>query len=100
MPRGGKRAGAGRKSSWNEPKTKTKVIRVPEALAEQLLDLAKQLDRGEWQAPDSDRALDLAKLPIRQASGKPAVCLEDLLKAGYTLNPPQLERMVRSQMQR
>ena len=45
MPRGGSRKGAGRKSSWNNKETT--VIRVPKVFADQLLDIAKRLDRGE-----------------------------------------------------
>lgn len=46
--RGGKREGAGRKSTWDSGVTfeETTTIRVPAYLAEQLLDLAHQLDAG------------------------------------------------------
>lgn len=44
MPRGGKREGAGRKSEWKH--RKTTVIRVPEAIATELIGLAKKLDQG------------------------------------------------------
>ena len=45
MPRGGKRFGAGAKSSWNNPPTTT--IRVPSNLASKLLEIARKLDNGE-----------------------------------------------------
>jgi predicted phage tail protein len=45
MPRGGYREKAGRKSGWNH--SETTVIRVPQALAQELLEIAKTLDRGE-----------------------------------------------------
>lgn len=49
MPRGGYHPHAerwGRKSAWNNDSV-TKTIRVPEALAEQVLALAHKLDEGE-----------------------------------------------------
>lgn len=45
MPRGGCRENAGRKSTWSN--SETKLIRVPVALAGQLLELAQKLDKGE-----------------------------------------------------
>ena len=49
MPRGGKRAGAGRKSSWPSGcgREDTKLIRVPIALADELLEIAHRLDGGD-----------------------------------------------------
>lgn len=44
MTRGGKRDGAGGKSTWEHGKTKS--IRVPIALAEEILQIARQLDQG------------------------------------------------------
>lgn len=46
MCRGGYRRGAGRKAAWRHGETKT--IRVPVALREKLLEIARQLDRGEY----------------------------------------------------
>ncbi len=40
--RGGYRKNAGRKSDWKHPATKS--IRVPPAIADQVLDIAKQID--------------------------------------------------------
>ena len=45
LGRGGYRAKAGRKSSWQHPETQT--IRVPKVLVNQLLQLARRLDNGE-----------------------------------------------------
>jgi len=45
MPRGGHRENAGRKSGWEH--TETTVIRVPQFLANQLLEIARKLDKGE-----------------------------------------------------
>ena len=49
MPRGGKRPGAGRKSSWPSGcgREDTKLIRVPKKLADELLEIAHRLDGGE-----------------------------------------------------
>jgi hypothetical protein len=49
MARGGKRSGAGRKSTWQSgcQFTETKLIRVPIVIAEQILDIAHRLDAGE-----------------------------------------------------
>ena len=49
MPRGGKREGAGRKSTWVSGRKveQTTLIRVPEEFAEQLLLIAHKLDSGE-----------------------------------------------------
>lgn len=45
MPRGGARENSGRKPKWNLGETK--AIRVPVAIAEMLLEIAKRLDEGE-----------------------------------------------------
>jgi hypothetical protein len=45
MPRGGYREGSGGKPKWIHGKTKT--IRVPEALADQILQYARELDEGK-----------------------------------------------------
>lgn len=49
MARGGKRAGAGRKSTWASGCTQadTKLIRVPIAIADQVLEMAHRLDSGD-----------------------------------------------------
>jgi hypothetical protein len=49
MPRGGHRDKAGRRSTWqsNCKFSETKLIRVPTAIANQLLDIAHRLDAGE-----------------------------------------------------
>ncbi|MDY6902696.1 MAG: hypothetical protein SWZ49_32190 [Cyanobacteriota bacterium] len=46
MGRGGYRRNAGRKAGWRHGETKT--IRVPVALREELLEIGKQLDQGEY----------------------------------------------------
>lgn len=44
MPKGGAREGAGRPSPWKSS-SKTKILRVPEELADEVLVYAKKLDR-------------------------------------------------------
>jgi len=49
MPRGGTRKGAGRPSTWASGCSfkDTKLIRVPNAIFDQVLELAHRLDKGE-----------------------------------------------------
>jgi ribosomal protein S15P/S13E len=48
MPRGGRRENAGKKSTWESGRSfaETKVIRVPIEFADQLLELAHEIDAG------------------------------------------------------
>ena len=46
MPRGGKRKGAGRKATWNAGSTKP--IKLPELLIPEILELARMMDRGDF----------------------------------------------------
>jgi hypothetical protein len=46
MPRGGHRDNAGRKSEWASS-SQTRPIRVPNWMAEQVLEFARKLDNGE-----------------------------------------------------
>lgn len=60
MPRGGYHQHAerwGRKSAW-QTKGTTRTIRVPEALAEQILELAHKLDNKEILASDTKAEID------------------------------------------
>jgi len=97
MPRGGFRQGAGGKPSWNYGKTK--VIRVPEALADHLLEIARALDLGVPLAAvtgsysDSvteSKVIDLTGISIRAFGNGPSVYLADLLAAGYEIRPQKL----------
>lgn len=45
MPRGGARENSGRKPKWNLGETK--AIRVPVAIADTILEIARRLDDGE-----------------------------------------------------
>ena len=57
MGRGGYRQGAGRKAGWRQGQTQT--IRVPIALKDQLLEISRQLDRGEDICPPNYLALKI-----------------------------------------
>jgi hypothetical protein len=102
MTRGGAREGAGGKSTWNNGKTKT--IRVPEALADQVLEYAKRLDKGAIE-PLPERAIEpvtvskvinLSGISIQIYNGKLVVYLEDLAKAGFDILPASLGVMFKA----
>lgn len=99
MPRGGYREGAGGKSKWICGKTT--VIRVPEVLAEEVLRIAGLLDEGK-SVDDVTRSryLDLSSVSIRYIDGKPAIFVEDLLKADFKIRPIELVSTLRKQMDR
>lgn len=107
MTRGGYREKAGGVSTWKHGKTKT--IRVPIDLADEVLRLARELDEGKvilapqkqyFDTVTESKVLDLARVSIRQANGVIAVYLEDLVKAGYELRPPSLAAMVEARLRR
>jgi hypothetical protein len=61
MARGGFREGAGKKSEWKHSAnaSETKLIRVPIMLADEILALARKLDKGEiTQDDDSKEKID------------------------------------------
>lgn len=94
MPRGGYRLGAGGKPQWIHGKTK--VIRVPEALADQILVIARMLDEGKsLENVTGSKTLDLAGIPIKIFKDGPAIYLQDLLKAGYRIKPIALADKLR-----
>ncbi|MGB7442531.1 MAG: hypothetical protein WA919_15815 [Coleofasciculaceae cyanobacterium] len=45
MPRGGYRENSGRKPKWNLGETK--AVRIPVAIADTIMEIAKRLDEGE-----------------------------------------------------
>ncbi|MEG3882043.1 hypothetical protein QT972_32285 [Microcoleus sp. herbarium7] len=100
MVRGGRREGAGGQFKWKNGKTKT--IRVPESLAEQILELARKLDEGisiiDHDTPS--KVLDLSGISIRQHNGVIAVYLEDLVKAGYQILPERVSQLVEARIQK
>lgn len=104
MPRGGYRPGSGGKSKWKHGKTK--VIRVPEVLADQVLQYARELDEGksmrlEGMNKSKDihpiaalKVIDLAGISLKAVDGQMGVKLSDLVKKGYRLIPDHLNEIV------
>jgi hypothetical protein len=100
MARGGRRLGAGSKLSWKHGKTKT--IRVPIVLADEILQLARKMDESDllefmsdYDTKSNVLKLDLAGISIFKSEGRSYVYLEDLVKAGYILKPDLLADRVR-----
>lgn len=92
MSRGGKRDGAGGKPTWNYGKTKP--VRVPVALADRILEIARVLDEGGVsESVVGSKVLDLTGIAVHASTSGPTVRLVDLLRAGYEIHP---ERLVRS----
>lgn len=65
MPRGGARENSGRKPKWNLGETK--AVRIPVAIADTILEVARRIDEGEKpesfiipkpEAPKSSRSSD------------------------------------------
>ena len=97
MPRGGKREGAGGKPKWKHGKTKT--IRVPEELADQVLALARELDDNGFLEPDThSKTLDLSGVSTFVSGGKIAVYLSDLVLKGYEIRPLKLAEKIVSEV--
>jgi hypothetical protein len=99
MPRGGSRPGAGAKYTWIHGKTKT--IRVPESLADEILRVARIMDEG-GKIDDVTRSkyVNLSDVSVRSVSGRPAVFLDDMVNAGYKIRPFELLSRVRKFMDR
>lgn len=102
MPRGGYRVGAGGKPTWQ--KGKTKVIRVPEVLAERLLEIARLLDTEEslvevteskTEPVTRSKVVDLSGISVRSFRDGPGIYLADLLSAGYEIEPERLSRSIK-----
>lgn len=102
MPRGGKREGAGGKPKWGNGKTK--VIRVPEALVEQVLKFVEFLDKAQdpssvtWSNSDNvteSKIVNLTGIAIRSLNGSPCVHLSDLIRIGYYIYPEKLANSVK-----
>jgi hypothetical protein len=97
MPRGGKREGSGPKSNWKNGKTKT--IRVPISLADDILNIARRLDRQQpVRSSGFTQVIDLSSINIPTLRGKSFVFLEDLMKLGYEIQPLHLAEKVRKQL--
>jgi hypothetical protein len=98
MVRGGKREGSGSKPGWKNGKTK--VIRVPEVLADQILQYARELDEGKIKNIDAKEItsmlniVDLSGISMIAVSGEMGVKLSDLVKRGYQLMPKRINDIV------
>ncbi len=97
MPRGGKREGSGAKPKWKHGKTT--VIRVPESLADEILEYAKRLDEGKsLDLVTQSKLLNLSGINIPEIRHKRFVFLQDLIKLGYEVKPLDLASKVRQEM--
>lgn len=98
MPSGGQRKGSGSKPGWKHGKTK--VIRVPEALAEQVIEYARKLDEGKIKNDDAKqitpmlKIIDLSGVSLTSISGQMGVRLSDLVNKGYHLTPKRINDIV------
>ena len=89
--RGGKREGSGGKPTWRYGKTKP--VRVPVALAEKILEIARVLDEEGLESPvTSSKVIDLTGIAIYSSKDGAMVRLMDLLRAGYEIRPERLVR--------
>lgn len=112
MARGGARLNAGAKSKWKHGKTKT--IRVPEVFADQVIEYAKKLDsKGIIENVSQSKTvpgipgtglliasntLNLSNISIHRLKNKSFVFIEDLIKAGYEIQPSKLAAIVLDEM--
>jgi hypothetical protein len=97
MPRGGKREGAGGKPTWKNGKTKT--IRVPIVLAEEILKIARELDeKGTIERDTESKLIDLSEITVPEIRGKRFVFLSDLLRVGYELHPLKWAEIARAEL--
>lgn len=97
MPRGGKRPGAGSKPTWKHGKTKT--IRVPIALADEILEFARKLDEGNVIEHDTEsKVIDLSEITVPEIRGRRFVFLSDLLKFGYEIHPLKWAEIARAEL--
>jgi hypothetical protein len=98
MARGGRREGAGAKPAWGNGKTKP--IRVPVAIAERVLEIAKEIDQGSFPQStpvvSSPKVIDLSGIAILRSNGEPVIRLVDLIRAGYEIHPERLGKLVRA----
>ena len=87
--RGGKREGAGGKSTWKHGRTKP--VRLPISLADKIIEIAKRLDRGDLdQSLIPLSVINLSGIEICHSRFGAVVRLSDLVEAGYQLIPDRL----------
>jgi hypothetical protein len=97
MARGGRREGAGGKYKWIHGETK--VIRVPVALADQILAIARILDEGRsLEDVTPSKTIDLSKVTVKYLKDGPVVYLRDLMRSGYKVKPLTLADKLRKQI--
>ncbi|MEO8893285.1 MAG: hypothetical protein ABI417_17480 [Coleofasciculaceae cyanobacterium] len=97
MPRGGKREGSGLRSTWKNGKTRT--IRVPIALAKDILKLARELDdKGFIESVTESKMIDLTGIIVPEIRGKRFVFLSDLLLSGYEIHPFKWAELARAEL--
>lgn len=112
MTRGGVRLNAGAKAKWKHGKTKT--IRVPEALADEIIEYTKRLDSEgiienvsqSKTVPGipgtkllvTDNTLNLSNISIHRFENRSFVFIEDLIKAGYEIQPSKLAAIILDEM--
>ncbi|MFM6136954.1 MAG: hypothetical protein ACKPCP_22870 [Sphaerospermopsis kisseleviana] len=112
MARGGARSNAGAKSKWKHGKTKP--VRIPESLIPKVLEYLQNLDKvgiienvsqsksvtnifvaeRRWK----EDTLNLSNISIHRLNGKSFVFVEDLIKAGYEIEPSRLADVVLDEM--
>ena len=109
MPKGGVRKNAGARSKWKQGKTK--MIRVPEVLADKILQYAHDLDEGaiidteaesknnynlvcESESKSESKILDLSKVSVGTLNSRTFVFLDNLIKSGFLLKPDILNDRV------
>lgn len=100
MPRGGKRKGAGGKFKWNHGKTT--VVRIPESLADEIMNIARALDQGAlitlheqsselcYDDVTQSKVIDLSGVSVKSFLNQPAVLIADLLVKGYDIEPKNI----------
>jgi len=107
MPRGGVRSNSGAKGKWKHGKTK--LIRVPEELADKILEYAHKLDENAKIESETEsktdsslgldsvmesKVLDLSGISVATLKERTFVFLDNLLKSGYVLKPDALNDRV------
>lgn len=97
MPRGGYRLGAGGKPTWKHGKTKT--IRVPITLVDEILTIARILDEGGIiEHETKSKMIDLSGIIVPEIRGRRFVFLSDLVKVGYEIQPLKWAEQVRAEL--
>ena len=91
MPRGGYRKNAGGKPTWKHGKTK--VIRVPEALADEVLRYARSIDDVTETNLNQSKTINLTRVPVYSSNKGSLVYLSDLIAFGYEIFPVALHRL-------